>query len=430
MELNREEKEMLNGKFGPSKRRAMELLYEYGKALGAEKLVATNNVHMLIGFYPYPEVIDSYHGEALVSKFFLDSDEPIEIDRMESYNTTHIWAIDLEKWKQLGASEDLHRIMEILRNYSIKKGISISATCTPYQVGNLPMRGEHCAWTESSAVPFCNSILGARTNVETAHSAYASALTGKIPLSGFHLDNNRLATHQVDLLIDLTTPFHWNLFGYYIGEKLQLGVPAVKIGSKPKPDFNMIKGFNAAIASSGGVQMYHIEGFTPEAPTIDSAFGGGKPQYILRFNHQDLIDSYEMLNSGNEKDVQLVILGCPHYSVEQLFRLSRMLEGRKISPNTRLWIWTARQIKEIAVRNGYAAVIEKSGAELLSDSCPLVTKGIFPKDAVSIATDSAKQAHYAPAITGCRAWMGTMQDCVEAAITGKFKGEQTWKLLS
>ena len=42
-----------------------------------------------------------------------------------------------------------------------------------------------------------------------------------------------------------------------------------------RPDLTDLKHFGAAAASSGGVEMYHIVGVTPEAPTVEAAFGGG-----------------------------------------------------------------------------------------------------------------------------------------------------------
>ena len=80
-----------------------------------------------------------------------------------------------------------------------RHGVNILATCTPYQVGNLPMRGEHCAWMESSAVIYANSVLGARTNCEGIASTGAASLTGKIPCWGNHLDENRHGTHLISV---------------------------------------------------------------------------------------------------------------------------------------------------------------------------------------------------------------------------------------
>ena len=152
--LAQDEKEMLDGKRGRARQRSMEILVQYADALGAEKFVNTDNVHLLIGFHPYPELVKVKDGDELASRVLLDSDEQIDLDYIDTFNTTHIFAIDLERWALMGASEELHQLMESIQKYCCRTGINLTSTCTPYQVGNIPTRGQHCAWTESSAVPF------------------------------------------------------------------------------------------------------------------------------------------------------------------------------------------------------------------------------------------------------------------------------------
>ena len=96
--------------------------------------------------------------------------------------------------------------------------MNILATCTPYQVGNLPLRGEHCAWMESSAVIYANSVLGARTNCEGIASTGAASLTGKIPCWGNHLEENRHGTHLVTVEGLKVESFQdWGMLGYFAG---------------------------------------------------------------------------------------------------------------------------------------------------------------------------------------------------------------------
>jgi len=330
--------------------------------------------------------------------------------------------MDLNRWQVMEAASELHELMESLRQYSIRTGISLTATCTPYQVGNVPTRGEHCAWTESSAVPFCNAVLGARTNTEGAHSAFATALTGKVPLSGFHIDENRLGTHLINVEVDVNSVMEWYLLGYYGGEVCQLAVPVYKLVHKMVPNISMLKGMNSAEASSGGIMMYHIVGITPEAPTLDAAFGGRKPQLTLNYGKAERRQTYENLNCAKDEKVDLVNIGCPHYSLEQLRDVAKLLDGRKVHENVTLWIWTAYQLKAIADRNGYTDIITKTGGHLMTDSCPLNTN-LFPGGTKVVATDSAKHAHYAPAIGGVEVWFGNMEECIDAAVTGKWRGE-------
>ena len=101
----------------------MEILVQYADALGAERFVDTNNVHLFVGFHPYPEVIEILVGDELASKFLLDTDEKIIVDQVKAFNTTHIWAMDLDRWQVMGAPESLHQLMESIRAYSIRTGI-------------------------------------------------------------------------------------------------------------------------------------------------------------------------------------------------------------------------------------------------------------------------------------------------------------------
>lgn len=420
--LARDEQEMLDGKRGRAKQRAMEILVQYAEALGAERFIDTNNVHLLIGFHPYPEVVKVEDGDELASKFLLDTEERIIVDEVKTFNTTHIWAIDLERWPLMGASEELHDLMEAIKTYCMRTGINMTATCTPYQVGNVPTKGEHCAWTESSAVPFCNAVLGARTNTEAAHSAFPIALTGKVPLSGFHLDENRLGDLLIQVETDMNSVMEWYLLGYYAGGRSQLAVPVVELGKKMIPNIHMLKGFNCAGASSGGVMMYHIVGVTPEAPTREAAFGGKRTKETLRYGPRERKLTYEKLNSATDHHVDLVNVGCPHYSLEQIRAVAKMLAGKKVHDNVTLWIWTAHQIKSMADRNGYTDIILKAGGQLMTDTCPLNTN-LFPSGTKVVATDSAKHAHYAPAISDKEVWFGSMEECMDAALSGRWEGE-------
>ena len=422
VKLARDEQEMLDGKYGRAQQRAMEILVQYADALGAERFVDTNNVHLFVGFHPYPEVIEILDGDELASKFLLDTDEKIIVDQVKAFNTTHIWAMDLDRWQVMGAPESLHQLMESIRAYSIRTGISLSATCTPYQVGNVPTKGEHCAWTESSAVPFCNAVLGGRTNTEAAHSAFPAALTGKIPLWGYHLEENRRGTHLIQVEIDVSGVMDWYLLGYYAGEVSQLAVPVYDLKIPSVPNISMLKGLNSAAASSGGIMMYHIIGVTPEAPNMEAAFGGNQPKETLVYGKSERRQAYDNLNSAKDDHVDLINIGCPHYSLEQLRDVARLLEGKKVHENVDLWIWTAYQLKAIADRNGFTDIITRAGGHLMTDSCPLNTN-LFPKKARVVATDSAKHAHYAPAIGGLDVCFGTMAECIEAATTGKWRGE-------
>ena len=113
------------------------------------------------------------------------------------------------------------------------------------------------------------------------------------------------------------------------------------------------------------------------------------------------------------------MLGCPHYTIEQIWEAAQLLEGRKVHADSALWIFTPRAIKEIANRNGYTQIIEAAGGKLMTDSCSAMSRAVPPGTQV-VALDSAKQAHYLPAILGLQAWVGTTAQCIDAACTGQW----------
>ncbi len=169
--------------------------------------------------------------------------------------------------------------------------------------------------------------------------------------------------------------------------------------------------------------MYHIAGVTPEAPTLAAAFAGNTPRETYRYGPAERRATYENLNSNaSSHDVDYVMLGCPHASLGQIKDACQLLDGRKISDNTRLWIFTSRAVKSKADAIGLTQVILDAGGHVLTDTCSAIGQAIPPGTKVA-ALDSAKQVHYLPAIMNIEAWFGSTQDCIDAALTGRWKGE-------
>jgi len=421
MKLTAAEQAMYDGKEGPAKQKAMDLLMRYGEALGAERLVETNNVAGAFNAStPSVRALVAKGFDAVYSELNLDSADVVPVPKMAVPTCQLITGIDNDNWRIQGIPDELADQQKKAEKHFGALGINMFATCTPYQVGNVPVKGEHCAWMESSAVIYCNSVLGARTNTEGKESTGAAALTGRIPYWGYHIPENRRGTHLVHVDIDVDDIRDWGLLGYWIGEIVQEDVP-VLTGNMRQPSLIKLKHFGAAAASSGGVEMYHIPGITPEANTVDDAFGGSKIVETLRFGAAERKLAYANLNCATDRDVDFVMLGCPHNSIDQVALIALLLEGKTLSANTQLWVHTPRALREVAERNGYVKMITDAGGVVMSDTCPAISR-YAPKGTRVIATDSAKQAHYLPAILGIPVWFGTVRECVEAALTGKWNG--------
>lgn len=421
MQLTDFEKAMLDGANGRAKAAAMDLLVRYGEAVGAERLVETNNVAGAFNAStPSVKHIVDQGFDAVYSELNLDSDEIVEIPHMAVNTWQLITGIDNDNWAIQGADESLVQMQRNSEAYLGERGVNMCATCTPYQVGNVPIKGEHCAWMESSAVIYCNSVLGARTNVEGKESTGAAALTGRIPYWGYHLPENRFGTHLIEVDIAVDDMMDWGLLGYFVGERVEENKPVLN-NIAHHPNMVKLKHFGAAAASSGGVELYHIPGITAEANTVAEAFGPHKAVETIHYGRKEREAMYMSLQSATDRHVDFIMLGCPHNSIEQMALIAELLRGKNIHPDTALWVHTPRAIKQVAERNGYLRAIEEAGGVVMSDTCPAISRRL-PKGVRVIATDSAKQAHYLPAIANVQGWFGSVTDCVKAAISGQWQG--------
>ena len=423
MRLADDERAMLDGEQGEAVAAAMDLLVRYGEVLGAERLVDTDNVcganlfgsrHSLVCGSPSPDGAFSEHS--------LDAPRELPIPPMKAQSYQLIGPMDTKHWQVQGLPQAEHDEIMASEQYNAEHGIHLLNTCTPYQVGNVPLKGEHCAWMESSAVVYVNSVLGARTNVEGRESTGAAMLTGKIPYWGLHLDEHRYGSDLVEVATPVVGNRDWGLLGYWIGEQVHERIPVLD-GIEVTPDLVRLKHFGAAAASSGGVEMYHIPGVTSEARTVDEALGGRPPARRLSYGPDERRAAYEQLNvTASDTSVDLVMIGCPHATLGQIRDVVRLLEGRRVHADSELWVFTPRALRHVAEQNGYARALEDAGALLMSDTCPAIGQ-FLPKGTRVIATDSAKQVHYLPAIMNVQGWFGTLEECVDAAVTGTWRGE-------
>lgn len=427
MHLTDSEKRMLDGRDGKARQKAMELLVRYADALGAERFVDTRNVAGVPGSAnPF---LQNYYKDksadgldAIFSHFDLDSDELVNVPQA-LVPTYHLQGgADPAQWQTLGVRVEIFKNYQEREAFAARHDVGILKTCTPYLAGNVPSRGEHLAWMESSAVIYANSVIGARTNTEGRESTSAAMLTGKIPYWGLHRSDGRFGTHRIDVRIPVESVMDWGMLGYFVGDAVQERIPVIQ-GVYNKPDLVRLKHFGAAASSSGGVEMYHIVGVTPEAETIQMAFGPQKPVGTFSYGIDERRQVYDRLNAtASNPAVDFVMLGCPHAALEQLREAAQLLEGRKVSPNCQLWIFTSRAVKSQARDAGITEALADAGAVLLTDTCSAFAQVLPPGTKVA-ALDSAKQAHYLPAILGVETWFGSTRDCINAAVTGRWNGE-------
>lgn len=422
------ERALLDGGEGAAVQKAMELLVRYADALGAERFVETNNVAGVPGSST-PWIKQYYAADggdyrAVFSRYDLDSDEVVDVPRMNAFSCHLQGGMDPELWAEQGFSAEAHGNFAQDEAQVAAHGIQVLKTCTPYLAGNVPVMGEHCAWMESSAVVYCNSVVGARTNCEGRESTSAAMLAKRVPDWGFHRDEFRRGQHRVRVEVPVEDIFEWGMLGYHVGLAVQDAIPVLD-GQIGAPSLIRHKHFGAAAASSGGVEMYHMVGITPEATSIEHAFGGDPRGETFVYDAAARAQTYAALNAlGRSTAVDFVMLGCPHYSIEQIAQAAQLIEGRRVSANSALWIFTSRAVKATADATGYTEILSRAGARLMTDTCSSISQAV-PKGTRVVAVDSAKQVHYLPAIMGLEGWYGTTPECIDAACTGHWRGALT-----
>jgi predicted aconitase len=315
--------------------------------------------------------------------------------------------MDLRAWRELGFSQDFaDRQLAVIEAFE-RFGARATCTCTPYLVGNVPRLGEHVAWAESSAVSYANSVLGARTNREGGPSALAAAIAARTAAYGLHLDENRRATLRADVRCPVRTISDFGALGYLVGKVTQNRVPYFVGLEEAQPA--ALKALGAAMAASGAVALYHVAGVTPEADQPGLLVPDHETLVV-----NDLRPAYAALNA-EARQIDLVWFGCPHAGLEEIAEVVRLLGGRRV--RAALWITAAREVRERAEVQGLVAEIEASGGRVVADMCAVVA----PMQELgfrSVATPSAKGATYLPSHAGLVVRYGTVEQCVEAAVSG------------
>ena len=381
---------MLAGEEGHATRKAMQILVALGKIYDAERMVSVSSVQ--VSGVSYKNLGDA--GLEYLSELAKDGKARVK-------TTLNPAGMSLTDWKSQGIERGFaEKQLKVIEAYE-RLGVEITCTCTPYLAGNEPRFGEHVAWGESSAVAYANSVIGARTNREGGPSALAASLTGRTPLYGLHIQENRVPTVAVDVEAQLMFPEDFAAMGYFVGKTVKDGVPYFR--GVERATLEDLKALSAALASSGGVAMFHIEGLTPESGL------GARSLEGLTLTGKELAETRSMLNDEGTPD--FVSVGCPHCSLTELATLAKLLSGRRVKRE--FWICCSREVKRQGDEAGYSGLIEGSGAKFALDTCMVVA----PVEELGhrvVATNSAKACHYLRN-AGLKVRFMPLEECVAEA---------------
>ena len=429
--LTDEEKRMLQGERGKVRRICMEYLVEMCQISGAERLIdldGTGDMHSPgLEMSPYYKITVEdlrelvARGEHFKIPTFADKSPFPEQPPIHGWERCNICS-----YRQAGVRQDdpaFHQRAMHEEEFRLLRqmGMITSHSCANYLTMTYwPTMGQHCSWFESSQIPYCNAVLGARANFD---GSFATCFLGKAPYYGLHITENRYGTVLVRTDRTIRTDLEWDVFGYAVGCAVKCAVPVLT--GTAKPTTTQLQKLNSAIHTGGGVEMYHIPGSTPEAPTLEFAFGGKKPRQEVCIGEAELRAAYDYLNYHTTDRVDMVYLGCPHLNLVDLMLLARRFQGKRVK--VPCWVMTAPWLYYAARDMGYVDILAQAGVTLMSGAC-LAAMGAVPQGVECIAVDTAKQANY---VTGCypdpdeklQVCYGTTDECVDAALTGRWRGE-------
>ncbi|MFA4966014.1 MAG: aconitase X catalytic domain-containing protein, partial [Thermoleophilia bacterium] len=378
MDLTSHEQDMLAGKHGEGVALAMKAQVAVGKAFDARRMVPITRAHVALSgqegdIWFVTKLVDA--GAHCVVSPTVNPHIDLE------YLDAHLFSIPQEGKDRVTACNDAYT----------RIGATMTLDCTPELEKNVPAFGEIVAFSESSATPYVNSVLGARTNRESSISALCAAVTGLVPEYGLLLDEDRLGEVLVEVDVKIEDDFDWRLLGYAYPMKYPgLEVPVFTgIESRPTPEGFV--GFGAELNTAGNIAMYHIAGITPEAPTVEAAFGGHEPKARVTITDADLQRVRDEVCKQPGK-IDFAMFGCPHLSIRQVGEIAALADGRRFAVGT--WILVSSLSRELAERMGYLSIIQRAGGNVVADTCidvPPCWGPIYGKTGV---TDSPKCAYY------------------------------------
>ena len=408
MELSDHARSLLDGHQGKAMQLAMRLVVKAAEIMGAERLLPISFAHLDACFYTGQAHVDFV-------RYLIENGASLAVETWTNNGVVSL--ADPSLRPEAEDPEMVRGAAELMHLYE-KLGTRPTWTCAPYQHAGGPVFGDHIAVGESNAVSYYNSVVGARTNKYGDYLDVACALTGLAPDAGLHRDEERAASLHIDCT---ALPEGWrgqdvfaHLIGHHAGRLSGRRVPVISGLPKDAPK-HALKAISSAAASSGGVELWHGTGVTPEAPELGAIFRGTEAHVVTA---DDLARAHRDLSTARDGVLDAVALGTPHFSLAEFGELVALVAGRKVRPGLPFLVSTSRVVRELARAKGWIAELETAGIEVPVDVCtyhsPRV-RGLKGR----VMTNAAKWAYYAPGMLGVEVAFGSLKECVESGVRGE-----------
>jgi len=408
--IGREAAEILDGRQGEAMKECLASLVSYGEALGATRLIPIESVHVAgAGYNTTGEVAIRFLTKLAAGG--LKARVPATLNPI---------AVDLERWESvLNFPRHLYDKQRELNDAFKALGFLPLYSCKPYWTGHVPPRGTNFVSSEHSVSIYANSVIGARTNFESNIVSIIAAFVGLIPYYGLYRPENRLPTVTIRVDASIEDPVDWRCLGVLAARRSKGRIPFFR-GFRYNPNERLLRDLSSAFGPPWtSVAMLHVHQVTPESALAYEAAANCDETVI---STSDLREVREEFAVPTAEPIDLVALGCPQASIEEIQEVVSKLEGRRISDKSRLWIWTDASTRADAESRGYVRALKLAGGEIISDTCgcaacPISRSGHSIRH---LATDSTKTCGFIPR-SGITTHLGSVQQCLEAAVSGYWR---------
>ena len=412
MQLTKDEEKMLSGGYGEGYRRAIEILVKLGEFYDAKRLVPISMAYLIVG--PSP----SKPGKA--SEW---------LNEMVDLGATFRCPLALVPLDSSSFSAyDLHKKLGAVFAYG--------GTGHPRNLLCLPVFGQHIVADGTAVTHYMNSYIGARANTECFVGQYSAAIVGKTPEYGFHLSRNRVGKTLFDVKAELKDETDWSALGYYISRTMGKNyweVPVINGINPHHITHDELISICSSIPAYGACVHSLLVGVSPEARTLEEAFGGKKPKQRFVFGPKELQGVYDTFSASREKPDMVSIGGFGvNLSIESVLKLASLLEGKKVSEDFPTVALIDGPVRAVADRTGMSDILRAAGVRLSMEEV-FKERGIDGAEFFNYPVICAKRMGWNTLVfadaKSCH-YMGNqdiepvlkpVEDCVKIALSGRME---------
>ncbi len=407
LNLSAEDQSILKGERGTAQQIAMETICKMARLQDAKELIGITKGHI-------DGCILAHDANLMFAEKMYQLGASISIP-----TTINAISVNRNNWESQGIDPDFGNKASRLADAYVKMGAHPTYTCAPYLLEDIPKEHEVIGWSESNAVIYANSVLGAKTQKHPDYFDLFVAMTGRAPKAGVYLDKERMPKYEIN--IDLPSKFDdsiWPMIGWLIGKFSPNKIPLVTGLEKTSLTADDLKALCAAFGTTSAAPMLFIDGHTP-----GDELSNIQQMDKFKITHEHLATLWKDFNTADIK-VDLVAIGSPHASLSECRNFVKFFDGKSCSPNVKTIITVGRDVLSQVKEEGILEELKRAGIQVVSDICWCsITEPIFPCNTSVIMTNSGKYAHYAHGLTGRKTRFGSLEDCAKTAQSGLAKSD-------